>query len=301
MKDRKFTIALIVMAAVVVVSLILGQFIGSGAADYAPESDAAVENWAGENADSFLRYIRDDAGVLSDKTEREIARINAELDYRYNSIFTVATIPDTELLDDAAYRIGEELGLGQRDLLLVLDMEGRDWYVGYGDEIGYYVNHELEILVQSYTGADMYTHTDEEVLGLMKRLPDWYEDTVPVAESKAESNGGGSGLAVLLVIAVGIGIVVLLASGAGRRQRRFYGFGYTPYVHIWGPRPPRPPRPPHISFHTGPRPPNSDGGPKPGGFGGRSRGGSFGRGGFGGGSRGGGFGGGRGGFGGGRR
>lgn len=278
-------------------------------AQYDPTDSGSAENWAGENYASYTRYVQDDAGLFSDKTIREISEYNARLDYYYGSICGVATATDLDGQDivDAAYDSAELIGLGASDYLLFLDEGSSDWYFVPGEAASYYVDNRLEILVTGYMDT-IFSDPDDSVRGLFRELEDWYSDTVPLADTKAEGSGNGTvaGGVILFVLLIVILIIIAVISSLARAGRRVVG-GWWPVfigrsrpryrVHHTpppGPRPgPRPnpgPRPGAGSRPgAGPRPGGSSGRSGSGGFGGSNRG-SFGRsgGGFGGSSRGGG-------------
>ena len=251
--------------------------------EYQPDSTSSAEAWGQDNYGSFTRYIRDDAGLLSEKTIRSLSEHNAALDYAYDSICGVAIVDlgiASGKMEDEAFDLGYELGLRESDFFLLLDTKSRDWYFAYGTDAGQYVDHSLEVLL---TGAmdEVFDAPEQTLTKLFDNLGDWYGKNVPVANSKDSGSTIRTvgGIAVLLFL-----LVILIVGSVISALLR----GWMPFLflnHL------------HHHHHHGPTGPNPNPGPRPrsggraGGFGGSSRGNFRGGGGFGGGSRGGGFGG----------
>ena len=253
--------------------------------EYQPDSTSSAEAWGQDNYGSFTRYIRDDAGLLSEKTIRSLSEHNAALDYAYDSICGVAIVDlgiASGKMADEAFDLGYEMGLDESDFFLLLDTKSRDWYFAYGTDAGQYVDHSLEVLL---TGAmdEVFDKPEQTLTKLFDELGEWYGKHMPVSGSK---DGGSTirtlGGTVFFVFLLVILIVVSLISGLIRASGGWMPFLFLHHLH---------------HHHHGPTGPNPTPGPRPrsggraGGFGGSSRGNFRGGGGFGGGSRGGGFGG----------
>lgn len=282
----------------------------------------------------FEGFVVDEAGVLSDKTERSICLYNANWDQLSRSILAVVTVRGTDRsMEDAAWDWAETLELGSDDALLLFDTGARESYVVAGgsfyDRFASQPAGFVDGCLLEYVRKGDY---DRAALNLFGQ--------VHVLFSR-DAQGSRTALAIAGVVVLLIVLAVVLSLLDRVRYNSWhtrYGGIVSPTVVyrpiLWwhrpgsswyrrrqappppmgGPRPPAGgPRPPVGGSPRPPRPPVS-GGPKPfspprsGGFGGGSRGNSFGSsrsGGFGGGSRGsrgGGIRGGRsGGFGGGRR
>ena len=251
--------------------------------EYQPDSTSSAEAWGQDNYGSFTRYIRDDAGLLSEKTIRSLSEHNAALDYAYDSICGVAIVDlgiASGKMEDEAFDLGYELGLRESDFFLLLDTKSRDWYFAYGTDAGQYVDHSLEVLL---TGAmdEVFDAPEQTLTKLFDNLGDWYGEHMPVSGSK-DSGGtirtlGGTVFFVFLLVILIVGSVI---SALLRGWMPFLFLNHLHHHHHHGPTGPNP--------NPGPRPRS---GGRAGGFGGSSRGNFRGGGGFGGGSRGGGFGG----------
>lgn len=276
------------------------------------------------SAAAFTQYVRDDAGVLSDKTEEAIGLYNANWDKMFGSIMAVVTTESANDIENAAYDYAIEMQLAENDAILVIAKQQQDYYLlASGDFYDL-----LSGLSQSFVASCMADNVqkgdyDAAVCSLCAALH--VELSQQYQQSEAALDEAANGVMFIMILIIFFVLWIMLDGMRYRRYRRRYmmpGMGVPTVMYhpiFWGRRPPRGPRPPRSG---GPRPPQggpSGGNRRPpqqprrpsgssgssfGGFGSSGRGGSFGSGnfgGFGGGSRGGGFGGGRsGGFGGGR-
>ena len=288
---------------------------------------------------AFTQYVRDEADILSDKTEEAVGLYNANWDKMFGSIMAVVTTESANDIENAAYDYAIEMQLAENDAILVIAKQQQDYYLlASGDFYDL-----LSGLSQSFVASCMADGVqkgdyDAAVRSLCAALH--VELSQQYQQSEAALDEAANGVMFIMILIIFFVLWIMLDGMRYRRYRRRYmmpGMGVPTVMYhpiFWGRRPPRGPRPP---CSGGPRPPqggrgnrrppqqprrpsggsgNSFGGfgssgrgggfgsGNFGGFGGSSRGGGFGGGGsFGGfgGSRGGGFGGGRsGGFGGGR-
>lgn len=278
------------------------------------------------SAAAFTQYVRDDAGVLSDKTEETIGLYNANWDKMFGSIMAVVTTESANDIENAAYDYAIEMQLAENDAILVIAKQQQDYYLlASGDFYDL-----LSGLSQSFVASCMADNVqkgdyDAAVCSLCAALH--VELSQQYQQSEAALDEAANGVMFIMILIIFFVLWIMLDGMRYRRYRRRYmmpGMGVPTVMYhpiFWGRRPPRGPRPPRSG---GPRPPqggSSGGNRRPpqqprrpsgssgssfGGFGSSGRGGSFGSGnfgGFGGSSRGGGFGGGGsrgGGFGGGR-
>lgn len=272
---------------------------------------------------AFTQYVRDDAGVLSDKTEEAIGLYNANWDKMFGSIMAVVTTESANDIENAAYDYAIEMQLAENDAILVIAKQQQDYYLlASGDFYDL-----LSGLSQSFVASCMESGVqksdyDAAVQELCSQLH--VELSQQYQQSEAALDEAANGVMFIMILIIFFVLWIMLDGMRYRRYRRRYmmpGMGIPTVVYhpiFWGRRPPRGPRPPRSG---GPRPPQ--GGPRPprsggssggnrrppqqprrpsggsgnsfGGFGSSGRGGGFGSGnfgGFGGSSRGGGFGGG---------
>ncbi|MBQ9648501.1 MAG: TPM domain-containing protein, partial [Oscillospiraceae bacterium] len=87
----------------------------------------------------YEQWVYDGANLLSASTESLIEQYNARWDDAYYALCAVATVKSTQGwdLDDYTSALGENWGLGSKDLLLVLidASDGPTWYMNGGDHI----------------------------------------------------------------------------------------------------------------------------------------------------------------------
>ncbi len=266
---------------------------------------------------AFTQYVRDDAGVLSDKTEEAVSLYNANWDKMFGSIMAVVTVQSSDNLENTAYDYADMMQLGSNDAILVIAKQQQDYYlVASGDFYDL-----LSGLSQSFVASCMADNVqkgdyDAAVRSLCATLH--VELSQQYQQSEAVLDEAANGVMFIMILIIFFVLWIMLDGMRYRRYRRRYmmpGMGVPTVMYhpiFWGRRPPRGPRPP---CSGGPRPPqggrgSSSGNRRPpqqprrpsggsgnsfGGFGSSGRGGGFGSGnfgGFGGSSRGGGFGGG---------
>ena len=266
---------------------------------------------------AFTQYVRDEADILSDKTEEAVGLYNANWDKMFGSIMAVVTTESANDIENAAYDYAIEMQLAENDAILVIAKQQQDYYLlASGDFYDL-----LSGLSQSFVASCMADGVqkgdyDAAVRSLCAALH--VELSQQYQQSEAALDEAANGVMFIMILIIFFVLWIMLDGMRYRRYRRRYmmpGMGVPTVMYhpiFWGRRPPRGPRPP---CSGGPRPPqggrgSSSGNRRPpqqprrpsggsgnsfGGFGSSGRGGGFGSGnfgGFGGSSRGGGFGGG---------
>ena len=341
---KKYPVAVTITVLAIIGSIVYSRVVTPPAETTAPvpqtTTTEAVETGPLEidpskNTGSSTAYLRDDAEVLSQDAEDQIEAYNEAWYAAYGSRIAVVTVPSVSGdIQDTALDTANDMGISGYDMILYLDIGGKDCYFDCGDDLweAYVEDHNI---LSTYPDKYLYTdymagRYDAGVLSLMEAMNNYFyemEAANPAQELEdydAYYNDAGS--SILSVVLLLILVVVLLSWIDRRRYRTWYNrYGhmstppvmFVPWVfwhrpggwwwnrHHHGPGGPygpgpggggRPPRGPKGGSAGRPprRPPRSGG--FGGGFGG-GHGGSFG-GGFGGGhggSFGGGFGGGHGG------
>lgn len=126
-----------------------------------------------------LGYIRDGAGVLSDRTERELTQRDDRLDDRYGVLIGVVTCNyGGDDLYDYALQCAEDMGLGGYDFTVVLDISGENYWLVQGDKLtrdftdGDCSDYAYNYMEASFAKGDY----DKAVLSLTEALENWYED-----------------------------------------------------------------------------------------------------------------------------
>ena len=83
---------------------------------------------------AFEQYVRDEANVLSDKTEKAVSLYNANWDKMFGSIMAVVTTESANDIENAAYDYAIEMQLAENDAILVIAKQQQDYYlVASGD------------------------------------------------------------------------------------------------------------------------------------------------------------------------
>ena len=122
-------------------------------------------------------YVRDDAGVLSNRTERELDERNERLLERYNVLVGVVTCNyGGDDLGGYAIQRAEEMGLGGYDFIVALDISGENYWLVQGSELvrdftGDDCSDYAYDYMEDYFARGMY---DDAVLALTEALEAWY-------------------------------------------------------------------------------------------------------------------------------
>ena len=280
---------------------------------------------------AYANWIDDQADVLTDQQEEQIALFNANWVRRYDSLIAVATRAFIDgSIDDYAYELGEQIQLAAADGILVINADTGDCYLAVGPDYPM-TDTEVSNHMDQYLYEDaMAGRYGDGVIKLFTGINEFYVAHYGLGYLSQDSASDGSGFDTIVSVILLVVILVVIASIVDSLRytsyrQRYYGVVNPPYVFRpilfwhgpgWGwyrrrwrqppPPPPRGPRGPggpggggFNGFH-GPSGGSSRGGgfgsaPRGGGFSGRGGGFSGGRGGGFGGSRGGGFSGSRGG------
>ena len=177
---KKYGVAILVTVLLIALAVVIG---GQGAGQAA-------------NRDYYERWVIDDAQLLSAEKKQSIGAVNEVLDRKYGSVTGVITVKSLygEDISKAVYSMGEASGFGQNDLVLLISVEDRQWYLGYGDQIAQYTDQSLRLLYIDCLTDGLYDGKAEEELGkLYEKLPDWYFKHVPQGGRSANRRTGISG------------------------------------------------------------------------------------------------------------
>lgn len=157
--------------------------------DSAPQSHSTGQLSAGQSElNYYLDWIVDDAELFTLNTREQLAQYNLNLDKSYSSLVCVqtATYLNGKDIDGYTDERSEELGLGERDMLLVLDTYSEDWYLVYGRDMIPYVDAsgELENICRAELDDFFEEDADQNaaILTLYRNLSDWYEEAVPAID-----------------------------------------------------------------------------------------------------------------------
>ena len=157
-------------------ALMVVAAIGIGYAK-APINDPTPEPDLPQGSATFPSYVRDDAGVLSDKTERALYERNLRLYGNYGVVIGVVTCNyGGEDLYDYALNRAENMDLRDSDFIVVLDIRGDNYWLVQGvdlvddftdDDCGRYARNYME---DAFAAGDY----DRAVLDLTEMLELWY-------------------------------------------------------------------------------------------------------------------------------
>ena len=78
---------------------------------------------------AFTQYVRDEADILSDKTEEAVGLYNANWDKMFGSIMAVVTTESANDIENAAYDYAIEMQLAENDAILVIAKQQQDYYL----------------------------------------------------------------------------------------------------------------------------------------------------------------------------
>ena len=206
---------------------------------------------------AFTQYVRDDAGVLSDKTEEAIGLYNANWDKMFGSIMAVVTTESANDIENAAYDYAIEMQLAENDAILVIAKQQQDYYLLASGNF----YDLLSRLSQSFVASCMADNVqkgdyDAAVRSLCAALH--VELSQQYQQSEAALDEAANGVMFIMILVIFFIIWIMLDGMRYRRYRRRYmmpGMGIPTVVYhpiFWGRRPPRGPRPPRSG---GPRPP----------------------------------------------
>ena len=155
--------------------------IGYGKAHASNVSEPAPDYQQGPgtapNAAAAGYFVLDDAGVLSDDTMASLIARNAKLYEKYGVVIAVVTC-DYGRDDLGSYvdKRGEEMNLGRRDFIVVLDIKGDNYWLGRGEDLAWdFTDDDCDryawnYMEQAFAGGDY----DSAVLKLTQALEDWY-------------------------------------------------------------------------------------------------------------------------------
>ena len=244
---KKYPVALVITAVVIVGSILYSQFVTPRAVAEANTAVTTAQTDTGTAADSGVSggsYIQDNAGVLSPETERQLADYNRIWLNQYGTRIATVTVSGVEGdIKDAALSAANRIGLTGYDMILYLDIGGRACYFDCGDSLwdAYVSNHNI---LSTYPNQYLYDdymagNYDRGVLKLMDAMDSYFAacfaqvDAVYDQQAQGAYSGssqtGGVGSILLLVI---LAIVLLNMIDKSRYKiwRRRYGNGVNPAV-----------------------------------------------------------------------
>ena len=149
----------------------------------APEKASAAGNTAQSSS-----WVADQAGLLSQAAVRRRNKTNEKLNEAYGGV--LAFVAQESLngadIEDYAFEMGDTLGLGTCDLILVIETSSTDWYVAAGEQAQLYLTDELEALFsECVDGLQTASDSAGWMDTLCDGLEDWYKASFPKLSSTA--------------------------------------------------------------------------------------------------------------------
>lgn len=243
---KKRGVAIAITAVVIILMSLVG--IGKAPADLPPVQTG--------------QWVYDGADVLSASQEQYLTQGNANLLTDHGAVVAVATVPNAKGWDlgEFALDLGDAWGLSGTDFILVLDIEGDNYWLIQGYDLIYSFTDDMagqysRQFLENDFAAKNY---GDGVIKLFDALYSWYggqgmlataphENRTPFDDGVvAQPSGAGYGSVLLLILFAVILIVVLDGmrySNYQRRRRVTPTIIYRPLI-FGRPRRPAPPPPP---------------------------------------------------------
>ena len=193
-------------------------------------------------------WVADSAGVLSGLTKGLVESYNKTWDSNVRSVVAVATANSTKgwELEDYALELGEKWGLGENDMLLLLDIGGDDYGIVYtASKLVADSDVDAALASSGFGSAFAAGDYDAAVQGFFSALDSSYSAlplsggdgyyyyyingsggyTSSYGDSYYYYDGGGrGGLSTAVLIIIPLLILILLVSAVDRaRYRTWYG------------------------------------------------------------------------------
>ena len=173
------------------------------------------------SAAAFTQYVRDDAGVLSDKTEEAIGLYNANWDKMFGSIMAVVTTESESDMENAAYDCAMEMELGENDAVLLIAKKQQDYYLLASGEF----YDLLSSLSPSFVASCMADNVqkgdyDAAVRSLCAALH--VELSQQYQQSEAALDEAANGVMFIMILIIFFVLWIMLDGMRYRRYRRRY-------------------------------------------------------------------------------
>ncbi|MEI3076264.1 MAG: TPM domain-containing protein [Oscillospiraceae bacterium] len=170
---------------------------------------------------AFTQYVRDEADILSDKTEEAVGLYNANWDKMFGSIMAVVTVQSSDNLENTAYDYADTMQLGSNDAILVIAKQQQDYYlVASGDFYDL-----LSSLSQSFVASCMADNVqkgdyDAAVRSLCAALH--VELSQQYQQSEAALDEAANGVMFIMIVIIFFVLWIMLDGMRYRRYRRRY-------------------------------------------------------------------------------
>lgn len=264
--DKSYYAGVAVLLVSVLAAILLGQ------AKRPISADVSMADGLDTSLDTsyYEKFLRDDAGVLSEEQEEAIRTYNANWDHRYNSVAAVVTVGTVNGagMENLTYDWANDMGLGEGDAILLVAVDDGAYYLNYGNDFASIITSA----VYSDLGAELSRQGEagENILNFYAALDGVYRTNFGLGndERRTADAGGDAVLTVSITVFTLIAIFILLQAIERKRfadyHARYYGVAapsvvYRPIFFWHGPGSwwyrrrwiPTPPPPPPTSHTTG--------------------------------------------------
>lgn len=159
-----------------------------------PEPESSGQNQqAGENnLNYFLNRIDDGADLFSMETTDTLARNNLDLSNTYGVVLSLKTANylNGQDIETYAKNLFDQLSLGSKDMLLVIESSSQAWYLVYGAGLRSYADDNeglVSLLRESLDDEFFQGGSDAGILALSQGLADWCQETLPAKDTSSTS------------------------------------------------------------------------------------------------------------------
>lgn len=188
---KKTSVAILLTALLVALCCVWGYSRAYEASHSDPDSVVQSQR-AGESVlNYFLNWIDDGAGLFSMETTDTLARNNLDLNNTYGCLLALKTVNYLNGQDIASYSkdLFQQVDLGRKDMLLVIESSSQAWYLVYGGGLRTYAenNDALAALLKDNLDTDFFQgESDAGILSLFDDLEHWCAETLPVLDDTPE-------------------------------------------------------------------------------------------------------------------
>lgn len=191
---------------------------------------------------AFEQYVRDEANVLSDKTEKAVSLYNANWDKMFGSIMAVVTVQSSDDLENTAYDYADTMQLGSDDAILVIAKQQQDYYlIASGDFYDLLRGLSQSFVDSCMAGGVEKSDYDAAVQELCSQLH--VELSQQYQQNQTAQDDAGTAVGFIMLLVLLFLIWIWLDRMRYKRYRRRYmmpGMGVPTVVYhpiFWGRRP----------------------------------------------------------------
>ena len=188
---KKTSVAILLTALLVALCCVWGYSRAYEASHSDPDSVVQSQRAGESGLNYFLNWIDDGAGLFSMETTDTLARNNLDLNNTYGCLLALKTVNYLNGQDIASYSkdLFQQVDLGRKDMLLVIESSSQAWYLVYGGGLRTYAenNDALAALLKDNLDTDFFQgESDAGILSLFDDLEHWCAETLPVLDDTPE-------------------------------------------------------------------------------------------------------------------